>query len=214
MAEMNASGKKAGIGTFLLLAFGLSWVLWIPVMLWKDNPVFLNLSGGPALAAMWLAGSTHRPRRNRARLLAFGLLVPVCWIVVILDIGANAGPAIPLRLNLWLLVPSAISAWIVSGAFSSDSGVRQLMRTLVAPRDWRWCVIAALALPAFMMVTVVAARALGLVVIRPVTGVAGLPLTGLIIARFLHYLLFTAVFEEPGWRGFLLPRLPARFAPL
>ncbi len=90
MAQTNPSGTKARVGTFLVLAFALSWVLWIPVMLWKDNPVFLNLSGGPALAAMWLVASTHRPGRNRARLLAFGLLVPVCWIVVILDIGANA----------------------------------------------------------------------------------------------------------------------------
>ena len=36
----------------------------------------------------------------------------------------------------------------------------------------------------------------------------------LIPVRFLHYLLFVAVYEEPGWRGFLLPRLQSRFSPL
>jgi membrane protease YdiL (CAAX protease family) len=33
-------------------------------------------------------------------------------------------------------------------------------------------------------------------------------------ALFLTNLLFTAVLEEPGWRGFLLPRLQQGFAPL
>ena len=183
---MNPLGTETRVGTFLVLAFALSWVLWIPVMLWKDNPVFLNLGGGPALAAMWLVATTHRPGRNRARMLAFALLVPVCWIAAILDIGANAGPALPLRFNPWLLVPSAISAWIVSGAFSRDSGVRQLMRTLVAPRDWRWCVVAVLALPALMMVTVVAGHAMGLAVISPVPGVTGWPLAGLIVRNFVR----------------------------
>jgi membrane protease YdiL (CAAX protease family) len=212
--KRSTSGTETRVGAYLALAFALSWALWIPVMLWKDNPVFLNLSGGPALAAMWLAASRHRPRKNHARLLAFALIVPFCWIVVILDVGANAGPAVPLRFNPYLLLPSAISAWIVSGAFSHDSGVRSLMRTLVAPPNWRWCAIAVLALPAFMLITVVVGRASGLAVISPVPGVTGRPLASLLGVRFFHYLFFTAVFEEPGWRGFLLPRLQARFSPL
>jgi len=95
-----------------------------------------------------------------------------------------------------------------------DSGVRSLLRTLVAPPDWRWCFIALLSLPAFLTITVVMGHALGLRVINPVPGVPIGPLTALITVRFLHYLLFTAVFEEPGWRGFLLPRLQNRFSPL
>jgi uncharacterized protein len=210
----SASGVETRVGTYLVLAFALSWTLWIPVILWKDNPVFLNLGGGPALAAMWLVASGHRPGKNHTRLLAFALLVPLCWIVAILDVGASAGPAVPLHFNPWLLLPSAISAWIISGAFSRDSGVRSLMRTLVAPPDWRWCVVSVLALPVFMMITVVVGRALGLAVISPVPGVRGWPLAGLIGVRFFHYLFFTSVFEEPGWRGFLLPRFQARFSPL
>lgn len=125
--------------------------------------------------------------QNTALLLAFGLLVPFCWIVVILDVGANAGRATPLQFNPWLLLPSAISAWIVSGGFSSDAGKRSLMQTLVVPRDWRWCVISGVALPAFMMITVVVGQALGLAVISPVPGVTGWSLVALTAVRFLHY---------------------------
>jgi membrane protease YdiL (CAAX protease family) len=215
MAETPESPRpQTGIWVYLALAFALSWTLWIPVILWKENPVFLNLSGGPALAAMWLSASKHTPRANPARLFAFAVLVPLCWLVVVLDVGASAEPATPLRFNPGLLLPSAISAWIISGAFSRDSGIRTLLRTLVAPPDWRWCFIALLSLPAFLMITVVLGYALGLPVINPVPGVPIGALTALIAVRFFHYLLFTAVFEEPGWRGFLLPRLQRRFSPL
>jgi membrane protease YdiL (CAAX protease family) len=206
--------SQTGVGAYLFLAFALSWALWVPVILWKENPVFLNLGGGPALAAMWLAASDHRPRKNLARLLAFALLVPLCWLAVIFNIGANAGPDTPLRFNPGLLGPSAISAWIISAAFSRDSGVRTLMRTLVAPPDWRWPVITALSLPAFLLITVALGHALGLPVIDPLPGIPGMALAGVVAVRFFHYLLFTAIFEEPGWRGFLLPRLQVRYSPL
>jgi membrane protease YdiL (CAAX protease family) len=215
MAETHESPRpETGVRAYLALAFALSWALWIPVILWKDNPVFLNLSGGPALAAMWLSASNHTPRANPARLFAFAVLVPLCWLVVVLDVGASAGPAAPLRFNPGLLLPSAISAWIVSGAFSRDSGLRSLLRTLVAPPGWLWCFIALLSLPAFLMLTVVLGHALGLPVVNPVPGLAGRALAAVAAVRFFHYLLFTAVFEEPGWRGFLLPRLQMRFSPL
>lgn len=201
---------KTDIWKFLALAFPLSWALWIPVILHPSSPVFLNLSGGPALAAMWLSASSHTWRRNPARLFAFAVLVPVAWMIVVLNVGANA----TLRFNAWLLVPSAISAWIISGAFSRDSGLRALLRTLVAPEDWRWCLIALLALPALLLISEVLGRALHLPVINPLAGVPARAAAALIAIRFFHELFFTAVFEEPGWRGFLLPRLQLRFSPL
>jgi uncharacterized protein len=205
---------KTDIWKFLALAFALSWALWIPVIVHTDHPVFLNLGGGPALAAMWLSASSHTWRRNPTRLFAFAVLVPVAWLVVVLNVGANAGPNATLRFNPWLLVPSAMSAWIVSGAFSRDSGLRALLRTLVVPANRRWCFITLLSLPAFLLITAVVGRALGLPVINPLAGVPAQAVAALIAVRFVHDLLFTAVFEEPGWRGFLLPCLQLRFSPL
>jgi len=202
------------VWTFLAIVFPLSWALWIPVMLDKTNPVFLNLGGGPALAAMWMAASRDGNTKNPARALAFAVLVPMCWLVVILNVAVNSNPPAPLQFNPGLLLPSAISAWIISGAFSADTGVRGMLRGLVAPQDWRGPVVALLIIPAFLLASALMGRSLGFPVANPAYGVTAAQWTGLAAIRFFHYVLFTAVFEEPGWRGFLLPRLQNRYSPL
>jgi len=210
----DATEAKVAIWQYLGLAFALSWALWIPiVLLHKGNPVFLNLSGGPALAAMWLSASTHTRRTNPARAFAFVVLTALCWLIVILYVQAGAGPNGTLRFDPWLLVPSAISAWIVSGAFSRDSGVRALLRTLIAPPDWHWFLISLLSLPALLLLSVALGRLAGLPITNPLPRVPARALAALIAVTFLRELFFTAVFEEPGWRGFLLPRLQLRFSP-
>ncbi len=214
MRDAAAVKSDAAIWQYLGLAFALSWPLWIPVILHKGNSVFLNLGGGPALAAMWLSASTHTRRTNPARAFAFVVLTALCWLIVVLNVGTGAGPNAALRFNPWLLIPSAISAWIVSGAFSRDSGERALLRTLVAPPDWRWCLISLLSLPALLLLSVVLGRLAGLPLTNPLPRVPGRALAVLIAVNFLHELFFTAVLEEPGWRGFLLPRLQFRFSPL
>ena len=204
----------SGVWPFLAIVFPLSWALWVPVVLDKTNPVFLNLGGGPALSAMWVAAARDGNAKNRARPIAFALLVPACWLVVTLNGAVNFSPPAPLRFNPALLVPSALSAWIISGAFSSDRGIRSLLRSMAVPSDWRWPLAALPLVPSFVLATAFLGRALGLPVINPAPGLTAAQLSGLTAIRFFHYLLFTAIFEEPGWRGFLLPRLQARFSPL
>jgi hypothetical protein len=91
-ATQETSRSPSRVWVFLVLVFPISWLLWVPVMLDKTNPVFLNLSGGPALAAMWVVGSRTGRAWNPGRLLAFLLLIPLCWMVVILNVGVNSNP--------------------------------------------------------------------------------------------------------------------------
>lgn len=206
--------RAGGIALFLVAVFPLSWALWTPVILYKNNPVFLNLSGGPALAAMWVASSRRGKLVNPARVVAFAVCVPLFWLIAILNVALNSSSFGPLRLNPGLLLPAAISACIVSGAFSGNRGVRALLRGLISPPDWSGPVAALLALPAFLAVSVAAGRVLGLPVIRPGAGLTMTQIAGFTVIRFLHDMLFVGTFEEPGWRGFLLPRLQSRFSPL
>jgi uncharacterized protein len=202
------------VRVYLALVFPISWVLWIPVILEKTNPVFLNLSGGPALVAMWLSASHDGRRWSSARSTAFAVFVPLFWLVLTLNVGLDSNPPAPVRLNSGLLLPSAISAGIVSGAFSSNSGIRSLLRGPIAPLNWRWPMIALFIVPTFLLTTAALGRVLGLPGRNPAAGLTAIQLAAVIAIRFLHYLLFTAVFEEPGWRGFLLPRIQQRFSPL
>jgi uncharacterized protein len=209
---MPASKKR--IWVWLAVAFPLSWALWIPVITDKTNPVFLDLSGGPALAAMWVVSTRNGSWKNPARLFGFAFFLFISFLVATLNTALNSSPPSPLHFNPWLLLPSAISAWILSGAFSSDTGVRSLLRGVVAPPNWRWPIITLLMLPALLIATALAGRAVALPVTNPARGLTAVQVAGLCGVRFFHYLLFGSTFEEPGWRGFLLPGLQTRFSPL
>lgn len=113
----------------------------------------------------------------------------------------------PLNWNPWLLIPSLISAWIISSVWSGDPGVRSLMRTLMSPSNWQCPALAFLAFPVFLLVSAVVAQHAHLPLAEPARGMLVLVLVILCAVRFIHNLTFTALYEEPGWRGFLLPTL-------
>lgn len=180
MTAPHTTLSRPRVWFFLALVFQISWLLWVPVMLDKTNPVFLNLSGGPALVAMWVAASRTGRVWNRKRLLVFLGAIPICWMIVILDVALNSNPPEPLQFSPGLLLPSAISAWIVSGAFSPDTGIRTLLRgPLPSPGSnradkefagWRWPAIALLIIPALLLASAAIGRATGLPVANPAAG--------------------------------------------
>ena len=47
-------------------------------------------------------------------------------------------PHWPVHIKAWLILPAMLPAWVISGAFSKDPGIRSLLRTLVHPPNWRW----------------------------------------------------------------------------
>lgn len=199
---------------YLALTFAVSWALWLPVISHKDNSVFLNLGGGPAIVAMLMSARYGKDRRAAGRLRAFLSLVPVLWVILVLETSWSRGIQWPLHWNPLLLAATLIPAWIISGAWSRDRGVRDLMRTLVQPPNWQWPAVALLAFPVLLLTSAAIAPRLHLPVIEPARGTPLTALAALCAVRFVHNLTFTAAFEEPGWRGFLLPRLQERFSPL
>jgi membrane protease YdiL (CAAX protease family) len=106
-----------------------------------------------------------------------------------------------------------LAAWIFSGAWSSDRGVRELQRMVWTARDWRWPLISFLAIPAYLLVPAALAQLAGLPLTAPPrpNGVAGLVVFGAV--SFARTFLFAA-FEELGWRGTLLRRLEDKYSPL
>ncbi len=198
---------------YLALTFALSWALWLPVIRHKENSVFLNLGGGPAIVAMLMSARGGKDRRPAGRLRAFLSLTPVLWIILVLETSCSGGVQWPLHWNPLLLAATLIPAWIISGAWSADRGGRDLMKTLVRPFNWQWPVVALVAFPLLLLTSAAVAPHLHLPVIKPAPWMPPTTLAALCAVRFVHNLTFTAAFEEPGWRGFLLPKLQERFSP-
>ena len=200
------------IWAYIGLAYTLSWLALIPLIRLHANEEVLILGiCGPAFAAMLLSRSRVLHPDRRRRVLWFIAMTLAGWVILIFTSEWRGVPAHwPVRIKPWLILPAMLPAWVISGAFSKDQGIRTLLRTLVHPPNWRWPAIALLSMPAFLLLPSALAHAFGVPLQWPSpqsSAASG-------IVKFCYALLFTAVLEEPGWRGFLLERLQHRFSPL
>lgn len=213
---------KRQIWLFLILTYVLSWLIWISAQLFGAGPgrgeyIVAFGSAGPAVAAIFLSrrGQFGVTVRFPLRMLSFVVLWLFAWPVYIVN-DKIRGIHPPISLIYYLLVAllAMIPAWILSGAFTRDAGVREFLRTLVHPGNWRWQAVSFLFFPAMLLIPAAIVHFLGGALAWP----QHRPTIWLSVAHagvsFLNNFLFTAVFEEPGWRGFLLPRLQQRFSPL
>ena len=129
------------IWTFLVLAFAFSWIIWFTALKFGAAPgtgeyILAFGSAGPAFAAILLS-RTRAPcsdRRSSLRLLSLVLFWALAWSVYIENDslrGVHPSSQTAYRMVVGLL--AFVSAWIISGSFSRDSGVRQLLSTLLRP---------------------------------------------------------------------------------
>ena len=207
---------KRQVATYLALAFGLSWLMTMLAIKLHAREEFLNFgTGGPALAAMILSfrGKENSSGGRWARWWWFLAFLVICWIVLSLHYLWRASKRLEIHLDPLLISPSIIPAWVLSGFCSRDSGTRALVRRLVH-RPNRWGLTALLALPAMLLTLSATAHRFGGQLTSPETSGSRSFVVADATAFFFCNLLFVAVLEEPGWRGFLLDRLQTRFSPL
>jgi membrane protease YdiL (CAAX protease family) len=111
-----------------------------------------------------------------------------------------------------------VPAFVVSSAFSRTSGIREYLEPLVKPRGHViWYLAAVLAIPSLLIVSIGITKLLGAELPPPRMGSenGGAGLLGLVFFSAANRFFFAnACGEEPGWRGFALPRLQALHSPL
>lgn len=162
-------------GKFIALAFGVSWLIWIAALRLGAGPgkgeeILAFAASGPAVAAILLSRGGDRARTVNlaARLLWFSLLWLVCWAVYVAsDKMRGVTTTFSPRFGLIVALLAMIPAWIASGAFSPNTGVRVLLRTLVYPQNWRWLAVAFFSFPALLLIPTAILRPLGVAVTSP-----------------------------------------------
>lgn len=210
------------IWAFLVLAFAFSWITWFTALRFGAAPgsgeyILAFGAAGPAFAAMLLSrsrqpSSDHRPV---LRVLCFVMVWPLVWLVYLENDslrGVHPSSQMTYRMVVGLL--ALVSAWVISGSFSGDSGVRQLLRTLLRPRTFLWPCVGLLFFPVILVIPAAVVKLFGGALALPPHRDSAWSYLFQGAIAFLNALLFTGVLEEPGWRGFLLPNLQKKFSPL
>jgi membrane protease YdiL (CAAX protease family) len=137
----------------------------------------------------------------------------------------------PLALFLVLVLPLSWYGFLIRGSSATDSGLnplgplvaalivcavsgqfREFLKRIIRVRTAPSTYAIALLLPALLCLTGVAAGALATDTPFPFAQAASRSVE--FVDAFLIALLFVALGEEPGWRGYLLPALTSRVGPV
>ena len=130
------------------------------------------------------------------------LVLPLSWYQFLIR-GSSAADS---GINPLGPVVAALIVCAVSGQFRDF--LKRIFRVRAAPSTYA----IALLLPAFLCLTGVAVGALATGTPFPVAQAASRSIE--FVDAFLVALLFVALGEEPGWRGYLLPALTGRIGPV
>jgi membrane protease YdiL (CAAX protease family) len=164
-----------------------------------------------------MATTTATPSRITTRTRAFPLVAyfvlayALSWIILV---PAGFGLLPDSASVLAWLAPfgPAVAAFIVTALTGGRPAVRQLLRRLVQWRvGVRWYLLVLLGIPLLELLG--AFVVLGSVPLDDIARNWPVIFTGYLPA-VVYVAIFTGLAEEPGWRGFALPRLQDRHGPL
>jgi membrane protease YdiL (CAAX protease family) len=224
MTNLTEYLKRHPLIAYFVLTYVFSWALWIPLqqlVLGGQSYLMPLISLGifaPALVGIGLS-AIIKPRPREGRRQPAVIVFIVAWIlasaIIIADLITNGQRDLSTTLVVISIITGLLPAFVISSAFSTIPGVRAHLRTYIKPRGSSCYYLLALVLfPAIWILGYFLSRALGMDVPFSSYPAVDVKLLGMVILFFLYNFIYGGLSEEPGWRGFALPRLQAKFSPL
>jgi membrane protease YdiL (CAAX protease family) len=161
------------------------------------------------------AGRGFRPLMRQRPLFFFFLIAfAFSWLL-----------SIPAILSAWGILPAGVfgvfftlkafgpllAAYIMTSVIEGREGVLRLTRSLKRARaGWRWYVFILIGIPCLLLLGIVAMPG-------ALASFKGLPphfLATYVVSFVIIFFVGGPLGEEPGWRGFALPRMQPRYGPL
>jgi membrane protease YdiL (CAAX protease family) len=209
---------------YFVLTYTFSWGLWIPVqqLVLDGQDVFKPLISlgifGPALVSIVLSAILKpRPRQGNRKTAAitFFAVWTIATLIILIDQVVREQLDLSLLLVVISVVTALLPAFIASSVFSTIPGVKAHLASYVRPRGGSgYYLLALFVFPAIWLLGIIVSRALGMEVPFSKYPAVNVRFVGLVPLFFLMNFIHGGLSEEPGWRGFALPRLQARFSPL
>ncbi len=209
---------------YFVLTYAFSWTLWIPLQQFVLNgrnylmPLISLGVFAPALVGIGLSAVLNpRPKLGSSKpaLIAFIVVWIIASVIIIMNLIVNELMDLSTPLVVLSFITGLLPAFVVSSAFSTIPGLRAQLRTYIKPRGpFGYYLLAFVLFPTIWLLGNILSRALGMEVPFSSYPALDVKLIGLVTLFFLYNIIYGGLSEEPGWRGFALPRLQAKFSPL
>lgn len=222
--DVLAVVRTRPVFAFTVLAYVISWLFfYLPSLLGIDmkGPVAFRLQAigifGPAIAALVVAAIHDRtptgiPGRSRWPVFAGAAVFFAAFSWLTRETWFGAGdPAVS-----YVLAGVEILIWagIIAGVLGGRRGVRAVMHSLAERPSWVWLVVVLAAPVAVALAGLAITRALGNDVQPFLRTGSWQTILGGVVTVFIATFISGGGNEEPGWRGFAMPHLQARYSPL
>ncbi len=212
--------KKYPLLTFFIFTFAFSWCLFfIYVLIPNEGSLMLIFLAiyAPAYSALIISNITGTQQNNNRKKVKW-IIFMITWVLATLIFIINYEIKI-MDLSIVIIIGSIflglLPALMISSGFSKNPDVKKVFRSYIRPKGhFVWYLVAVLLLPSILLLGVIFTLLIGQIVTW-ISLPSGFELIGLIVITFIYTFFFGGgTNEEPGWRGFALPRLQLKFSPL